>query len=336
MSLHPSATVVPTSLSMDTRHDGLVTAGLIAVRASGPRIRRHILIALLISAILLGLLMHLAGLHFDPWRPSNLPYALAGLVCLALRFALPRTAWRHAGTVAHFSENVALFAIISLMGASASYPIAALTHGYADATLHNVDRLLGFDWLALYRLVCTHPWMQMAGTIAYRSIYITPALLLWRCARMDDQRRAYRFLASFWLAACFTLMAFAFMPAVGPFSFLWHGPIGYMPESEVWQSGLIPALREHELRVIDLGQLRGIVSAPSFHTAAAILYMATAWPLWGLRWPVIILNIAMLISTPVEGTHYLIDMILGGVVALAALAMSYFYTYAPGLRQQLR
>ncbi|WP_338329099.1 phosphatase PAP2 family protein [Sphingobium yanoikuyae] len=69
------------------------------------------------------------------------------------------------------------------------------------------------------------------------------------------------------------------------------------------------------------GQLRGIVSAPSFHTAAAVLYIAAGWRIAALRWPIVALNAAMLLSTPVEGTHYLIDMILGLGVALTALAL---------------
>uniref|UniRef100_UPI00315822DD phosphatase PAP2 family protein n=1 Tax=Sphingomonas sp. H160509 TaxID=2955313 RepID=UPI00315822DD len=110
------------------------------------------------------------------------------------------------------------------------------------------------------------------------------------------------------------------MPAIGPFSYLWHQPIAYMPESEQWQHGLIPALRDHSVRVVDLGHLRGIVSAPSFHAAAATLYINAAWRLPRLRWPVLALNTAMLLSTPVEGTHYLIDILLGTIVALAAIA----------------
>ena len=112
---------------------------------------------------------------------------------------------------------------------------------------------------------------------------------------------------------------YALMPAVGPFSFLWHGAIPYMPESEQWQQGLIPALRDHSVRVIDLAHLRGLVSAPSFHTAAAVIYIRAAWPIRSLRWPVLALNAAMLLSTPVEGTHYLADMLIGAAVATAML-----------------
>ncbi|WP_447406232.1 phosphatase PAP2 family protein, partial [Clostridium perfringens] len=66
---------------------------------------------------------------------------------------------------------------------------------------------------------------------------------------------------------------------------------------------------------------RGLVSAPSFHTASAVLYIATGWPLARLRWPVLTLSGAMLLATPVEGTHYLADMLIGAAVAGVALSL---------------
>ena len=211
--------------------------------------------------------------------------------------------------------------LASLMGAVASYPVAALTHGYYDAQLQRIDVALGFDWLAWYRLVAASPLLQQAGIIAYRSIYLTPVVLLGWFAATGERALAYRFLATFWLAAVATLALYSLMPAVGPFSYLWHQPIAYMPESELWQPGLIPLLRTHGLQVVDLGSLRGIVSAPSFHAAAATLYIVTAWRIPRLRWPLLFVNAAMLLATPVEGTHYLIDIILGAVVSLAAIAV---------------
>nr|WP_086493202.1 phosphatase PAP2 family protein [Novosphingobium panipatense] len=286
----------------------------------GRAIRRHFLIALGFSLAAVWLLLDRADLHIDPWRADNLPFYAAGMAALVLRIGWGgRSPRRPPSTAAEFSEYAALFTLVSLMGAAASYPVAALTHGYADAALQDIDEVLGFDWLACYRLVAAHPVLQVLGTIAYRSIYVTPAMILWAAARRGDRQQAYRFLAGFWLAAVITLVLFSLMPAVGPFSYLWHQPVAYMPESELWQQGLIPTLRERSVHLVDLGHLRGIVSAPSFHTAAAVLYIATAWPVRGLRWPVLALNLAMLFSTPVEGTHYLIDMVLGAGVAVTAL-----------------
>jgi hypothetical protein len=305
---------------------GLATAaampiGRPSVGSAQSTIGRHFLIALGFSMLLLAALMHAAQLRIDPFLPSNRPFYAVFMAAAALRFGLPRTRWRHALPVAHFSLYVGLFMLISLMGAAASYPVAALTHGYADPLLQRIDEALGFDWLAWYRLAADSPTLQFAGTVAYRSIYVTPALLLWNFACAGHYDRAWRFMGSFWLAAVITLILFSLMPAVGPFSYLWHEPIRYMPESELWQSGLIPALRAHSVHVVDLGQLRGIVSAPSFHTAAAMLYIVAGWHMAALRWPIVALNAAMLLSTPVEGTHYLIDMILGVGVALTALAL---------------
>lgn len=65
------------------------------LRKSGPLLRRHMMVALLASLFGLSLLMHRADLHIDPWRGDNVPFYAAGLVAIALRFALPRTDWRH-------------------------------------------------------------------------------------------------------------------------------------------------------------------------------------------------------------------------------------------------
>ncbi len=288
-------------------------------------LRRHLFLAMTTSLVALYALMHFAELRIDPWRASNVPFAAAGLLTLGLRFGLLRTGWRHAAPLARFSEYAALFMLISLLGATASYPVSGLTHGYADAKLHRIDRALGFDWIVWYKCVAAHPALQVLGTTVYRSIYVTPALLLGVAAWTGRHDRAYHFLATFWLAAAITLCLFSLMPAVGPFSYLWHGPIIYMPESELWQPGLIPALRAHSVHVVDLGQLRGLVSAPSFHTAAAVLYIVAAWRVPSLRWPLLTLNALMLLSTPVEGTHYLSDMILGAIVAVTALVLVGFY-----------
>lgn len=280
---------------------------------------RVLLAAVAASLVVVALLLHAAGLSIAPSSRGNLPYLLCGGLALALRLTAVRLPWRHGQVVADIAEFYALFTLIALIGAVASYPIAALTHGFHDAALQRIDMAIGFDWLAWYRTTAAHPWLQALGLGAYRSIYLTPAVLLGYAAMRGQRLMAQRFLATFWLTAVATLVLYAFMPAIGPFSYLWHGPIPYMPESEQWQQGLIPALRDGRVRVVDLAHLRGLVSAPSFHTAAAVIYVHAAWRIASLRWPVLALNIAMLLATPVEGTHCLADMLLGAMVAAAAI-----------------
>ncbi len=273
------------------------------------------------SLAVLAVLMRIAGLSIDPTSRGTLPFYACGAFLLVVRFWVRGGTWRHARVLGDAAEYYGVFTVLALMGAVASYPVAAMTQGFHDAALQRIDVLLRFDWLAWYRMVAATPVLQSLGLAAYRSIYLTPAVLLATFAFTGDRVAAHRFLAIFWLTAVGTLILYAFMPAIGPFSYLWHGPIVYMPESEQWQQGLIPALRDHSVRLVDLGHLRGIVSAPSFHAAAATIYINAAWRLPRLRWPVVAINSAMLLSTPVEGTHYLIDIILGTVVALSAIVV---------------
>ncbi|CAN5517226.1 hypothetical protein BH09PSE4_BH09PSE4_01760 [soil metagenome] len=277
--------------------------------------------ALLSSLAALALLMRLAQLTVLPWALHNAPFYLCGVAALGLHFGLRDATGRVARAIADGAQYIAILTLIVLLGAVASYPMAAESHGFSDAALQRVDLALHFDWLGWYRLVAAHPMLQEAGRIAYQSIYLTPALLLGYFAWGQHRVEARRFLATFWLAALITLALFPLMPAVGPLAYLWRGPIPYMPESALWQPELIPALRLHAIHQVDLGVLRGLVSAPSFHTVAAILYIATAWRIRRLRWPVTAVNLAMLLATPVEGTHYLADMLAGAGVAMVAILL---------------
>ncbi len=285
-----------------------------AIGFSARQVRLGVLAAVAACAALLWR----AGLGIDPFARSNIAYyAILALGPLVRGWCL-RDRRRWSLVLADVVEYYSLFMALALIGAVSSYPVAALSEGFADAGLQRMDELLQFDWLAWYRTVAAHRSLQLLGIAAYQSIFLTPALLLGWFALTGQRRQAHRFLAAFAIAAALTLAIYSQMPAVGPFSYLWHGPIPYMPVSELWQPDLIPALRDHTLTTVDVGQLRGLVSAPSFHAASATLYIAAAQRCGPLRWWLTAIPCAMLVSTPVEGTHYLIDLILGAGVALVA------------------
>jgi hypothetical protein len=281
---------------------------------------RWLIGALVVSAAVVALMLLRAHLVIAP-ETSGFAAALVLVAAPALgRFGLlRRPASPRQRRIAAFCEDGFLFLAISLLGVVASYPAAAATSGFADSTLAHADRLLHFDWLAWYRIVAGYRWLQRLETAAYAAIYVTPWILLGWFAATDRRREARMLLCTFWLAIVLTLAVFPLFPAQGPLAFLWHGPIPYMPTSALYQHQLIPALRAHHLAGIDLGALRGLVCAPSFHTAAAVVFIAAAWPVPWLRRLVIPLNLAMLAATPIEGTHYLSDMIAGLLVGLVAV-----------------
>lgn len=280
---------------------------------------RWVAYGLVVMIVAFVTVMWRAGLSVDPTAPSCRPFYLIGALALGLRLGLDRGATRFQRIVRDAAEFYGIFTLMVLTGAIACYPVAAISHGFVDGALDRADAALGFDWVTWYDVVAAHPILQVAGRAIYDSIYFSPAAILAHYALTGRRDRAYAFFATFWLAAVITLILYWFMPAVGPLSYRVHGPLPYMPLSELWQPQLIPALRERTVHLVDVGHLRGLVSAPSFHAAAAVLFMAAAWPLTRLRWPILIVNSLMLLSTPVEGTHYLTDLLLGAAVAMFSI-----------------
>lgn len=270
------------------------------------------------SLIVVLVLMTHAQLELDPSNPIDQLFGLLMVGGIVARIALSRPQTRGQHIARDAIDHVGLFSLICLVGALASYPVAANTQGFDDFALARTDRLLRFDWVRWYDFVAAHPWLQLAESLAYQSIFVTPAILLGYFAYTGRRAEARLFIASFWVAAVATLLLFPLAPAEGPLAYLWHGRIPYMPQSALYQAQVIPMLRQHEVHSVAVTSIHGLVCAPSFHTVSAVLYIIAAWPIRKLRWPLIALNAAMLLATPVEGTHYLTDMIFGAMVAIAA------------------
>lgn len=277
----------------------------------------YLLAGVFLTSLSIAILMRAAELDLGP---TDIFSAVVGaLTAILLRIYLYHKEGRSHQIAGDFIEYVGLFTFVCLAGVIASYPVAHFSAGVRDAWLQKADQYLGFNWIGWYDFVSAHSSLKILGRLAYDSIFVSPVVLFAYFAYQGHRAHAHQFIATFWLAAVITLLLFPFMPAQGPLAFLWRGPIPYMPESGLYQALLIPAVKGHILHRISLSDLRGLVSAPSFHTASAFLYTAAAWPFRRLRWPVLLVNGMMLLAIPVEGTHYLVDMIGGMVVAAVAL-----------------
>ena len=253
---------------------------------------------------------------------SGFALIVGGIALAAIRYRFRDPETRMQRIARDAAEYVGAFALVCLLGAVVSYPEAAVTTGFVDPSLERIDHFFRFDWIAWYELVAAHPILQMLGRAAYAGIFISPIVLLSYFAWIDRKPDARRLILSFWLGALLTLIWFPRVPAVGPLAYLWHGPIPYMPTSALFQAQLLPQLRDHVVHIVDIGALHGIVCTPSFHTTSALLYIAAAWRIRVLRVPLVVLNCAMLLSTPVEGTHYLADMLGGALIAAIALVLT--------------
>ncbi len=283
--------------------------------------------------------MHVAGLSLVA-SPDAIAIAVAGAAALWLVGWIVSRRWNGPpGATSAFVEYAGLLAFVSLLGIVASYPVACLSRHFCDADLARIDEALRFNWVAWYEVVAAHRPLQVIERAFYDSVFVTPLVIAAYFACSGQRSRAHLFIASYWLAAIATLVLFALFPAKGPLAMSWQGAIPYAPDSALKQATIIEALKQHKLHEVRLDALHGLVSVPSFHTTAAILYLIAAWPVERLRWPVLFVNIIMLASIPVEGTHYLTDMIVGAVVAIFAqgiVSLLLRQPGAPGERKSFR
>lgn len=244
-------------------------------------------------------------------------YLMLGLMLLgalmARRYGSNRTA-----------ECLEAISIVPMIGAVTIVATVLVTRHalpFADAQLIAADNLMGFDWRGLYAVYSAHPALVKASTFSYAALWwetpLVPVLVFWSGQRV----RGWEFLTAWSVAATITVAIYPFFTALGP-----HITFGIQPGDPVaggfrfpWAYGpTIEAVRSG--RITELAQASmGLVSFPSFHAAAAVLFAWAGWGLRRLRYPLLAINLAMIGATVVTGSHYLIDVV--GGLAMAAVAI---------------
>jgi hypothetical protein len=150
-------------------------------------------------------------------------------------------------------------------------------------------------------------------------IFAIPVVL----AALGRYRRIEEFTFAFGLALFVTTLVSGLVPAIGVYQAIGLDP-GTLkhidPGAYLDQLRDLPPTRAGVLRHLELLNLGGIVTFPSFHAASAVLY---TWALWPLRWsrPLLVLvNGVMLAATPLNGGHYFVDVFAGVAIAVSAIA----------------
>ena len=68
--------------------------------------------------------------------------------------------------------------------------------------------------------------------------------------------------------------------------------------------------------------LKGLIGFPSFHAVLALLVTWYVRDLKYVRWPVLGLNLVILIATPIQGGHHVIDVVAGFAVAALSVVLA--------------
>lgn len=219
-----------------------------------------------------------------------------------------------------FCNGFLLCSLVFSFAAYSTYWIASVSPApLADPILYRADLLLGFDWRKAFAAYHSYPQIHFYAQFCYASIAYSPMIVLIGLSTLGLEQRMRQFLLAIAITLMVCLAFFFIMPAEAALTYLVGTNPEYMPRTGIvaWQTLL--DLRAGVMSPIELDKMTGLITFPSFHTASAVLYLWAGWGIRFLRWPIAIVNVGMILATPMEGTHYLVDVIGGVLLAMAAI-----------------
>lgn len=256
---------------------------------------------------------------FGKWniKASSLYIPIMTVIIVALPLLIPR--YRKDKKISICCETIIYSVCCASTTGILSYLAVSADMTTIDPILSKIDTWTGLSWSDYYTWVMNHPSVQSPMRVAYESfIYQSPLVLIYLAGR---GRFAYvaEYLDLFAALLIATIAFSLFFPAEGASKYyeLAHADSSNLTHFE--------ALRSGAMRTIDLNSMQGLVSMPSFHAITALLL---CWAARRTRLSIIIipLNIAMLVSTPIVGGHYFIDVFIGLVIGTFGIYFRRTYT----------
>jgi len=203
-----------------------------------------------------------------------------------------------------------------------SYLCATTNRPLVDTELAAIDYALGFDWPGMVNWAARQQWMVDWARFVYDRPFSELLIIFPALAIIGRPERVEEFVSCFIVSGIITAIIGAMLPADSGYAYFQVPPEVFMPLKAVVTPDYLSQfheLRSGELRHLVAGDVRGLVAFPSYHTAFALLLIYAVRNVRFLFYPSLILNGAVIATTPFVGAHYVTDVI--GGFAVAAFAM---------------
>jgi hypothetical protein len=257
------------------------------------------------------------GLDID-WTsfvPATVAIAFAAVGWLAHWSTPGRT---HEWPVAETFVVFALIALCFTVATPAQYLAVALKRPLADPWLAEADAFLGISVPDVVAWTRSQPGLTSILRASYYSLmpqFVAPLVILGLFYR--DREPIWEFAFHFHFCLLITLIGLALFPAMCAFSY-------YGFESLLEQSRFIrhfDALRDGTFRTLQLRELEGMITFPSFHVAGGLMVTWVFRRYRRMFAALCLLNTLLIASTILLGPHYAVDVIASLVVFGASLTL---------------
>lgn len=230
--------------------------------------------------------------------------------------------WRPDAYVAAATEVAGQLLLILLFGILLSYAAATAKFPYVDAELYAIDNALGFDRRAYLHFFAHRPWLERSVGVAYLCMLpqflVVPGVMFFA----QQAERLQQMIIAVAVALLVTAAVSVFTPSLTAFVHVDLAQMPHVPAGLYTPERTMEALRAGTFGSVPLNNLEGLISFPSFHTTAALIFIWTVCKIPYVRWGALILNLALISATPIAGAHYFVDVLGGAAVAAAAIVVS--------------
>lgn len=276
----------------------------------------RVLMLFLLVSLGLGLVYTLVNLLIYKY-PGNVyisslwikvsPLVLALLIfSIAVQKISPRTAF--------FTKTFSLLFLTAAVGVVMETGFQFTPFPIIDQHLLQFDRYLGFNTLAVLDWTYSYPWFKNLLWYAYDSFYFQLIGIPFVLAFFMDKKSLNMLFVTWLIGFIIAANIYYFFPTVAPAGIL-QSP--HFDVSQHATSLKFYQLHSHQMPTTDDG---GMIAFPSCHVMWAILLTYACKRLKWLLYPLIPLNILMILATFLLGWHYLVD-----VFAAMGLAMLSIY-----------
>jgi hypothetical protein len=209
-----------------------------------------------------------------------------------------------------------LLVSLTVVVAPAQYAAIALKRPLIDPWLAAADAVMGVHVPTLAAWTLKHRVFSWILTLAYVTLPLQLILPVFVLGMMKRNREAlWEYCFHFHFCLIVTLVSLALFPAVCAFNYY-----GFTPTlDEARFTAQFIGLREGTFTVIRFNDLEGLISMPSFHTAAGLMVT------WCFRqhrnWTAMlaILNVLMIAATFMSGAHYFVDVLATLILFLVSV-----------------
>ena len=220
-----------------------------------------------------------------------------------------------------------LMATAFLIGMSASfsvlnYLLLTVAGARIDAPLAALDRAIGVDWPAMMGWIAHYPRADMVLQLVYISVLPQIAVLVLCLGFFGKPEQIYRLCFSVAAGAAISMAVWTVAPSFGAFSVydLAPGVAGHLALAlDGRYAHELVGLLAHGPGHISPAAAKGLIGFPYYHAVLAMLVVWYARPIPVARWIALGVNALVLVATPIQGGHHVVDVLAGFAVAALAI-----------------